>query len=861
MSLSLWVVGVSLVSLFAGPCDQTDDGDAAAAVDSEPDVEFVSVVVNGSGDACGLRDDGSVRCWGHGLGSTSPEGEFSVVAAGTSLMCGVRVGGGLECWGDTSTRWADDPSLFVSLPDGEFSQVAVGTRAACGVRGGGELACWGSEGASWGLPAGSFVAVAVGVENILGVETAACGVRVDESLACWGGSSAHWVPPGGRFGSVDVGSRYACGVRTGAGLVCWGPEVVVGDGWVQESGYWSPPGGRFVDVALNDNFGCAVRVGGEVECWGPQGEYECGEFVGIMCRGWGGTPIPPGPFTSVAVAKIRLGSFLGSEKVCGTRPDGRVVCWNDRPPGVSTPAGAFVSVDAATFCGVRAGGEAVCWAKGVEYAIAEGLYTDVRGGMGSGCGLRVDGELTCWGNNTWGAASPPPGPFTAIDVGAYGTGCGLRPGGEAVCWGRNDAGQADPPSGSFTAIRIKSSWLWGGFACGLRADGTAECWGSEFALKGVIPDEVFTLDFAADHWRDSFPGGSFEMIDVEGLGACGIRSGGALVCWSRAWTPGEWAPVEMPRGDLADLRRREPANIGIPEGLDWVRGDVAGWPYVSLDSGVSKTCGLRRGGTVDCWGNTPGSPDGRFTAIAVGTSGLGIRPDGSLERWQMSSEHIYDTKTWTGLAAPQGHRFVALDSGLYRFCGLLEDGRPVCEEDYLNLDEHLGPFTRISAGGGDAFRPGPEWDYTIQENGYVCAIRAGGGIDCWGTNNSGQTSLAPWLDIPPYRDVTAGFAHTCAIGAGGEVVCWGDDRHGQTRSPPGAFTAVSAGQWHTCGLRPDGEIDCWGNGPAKFDLSYDAPPPDRPTEPPAGPFTAIAAGFWHTCALRPDGTVTCWLSY
>ena len=927
MRFSAWLTAVALVSLLAGPCDVLDEGGGApvAPIVDAPVRGFVSVAVGGADFACGLRDGGSVGCWGSGPSALAPEGEFTTIAAGLQEMCGVRVGGEIHCWGGNSIRGAPNPSpsagmmsesvlddprppvknplasapdrlLAESVPSGAFVAVGVGDRAACGVREGGGVVCWGPVGAAWEPPGGRFGSVSVGVGAV------ACGVRADESLACWGDVYEEWAPPVGRFGSVDVGTTYACGLEVSGEVVCWGPDPVVGPAWVQEAGGWSPPDGVFVDVALNDDFACGVRAGGEVQCWGPQGRHDCADGR-AKCFGWDGTPIPPGPFTSVAVAKARSGWYTDPPQVCGIRAGGEVACWNDRPRVPRAPSGAFVDVNEHGSCGVRAGGEVVCWSRGIEYVMADGEFTAMSGREGLGCGLRVDGEITCWGDNSWGAASPPPGPFTAIDLTFAYLGCGLRPDGEAVCWGRTDRGQGDPPPGPFTVI--EAEWYWrGDYACGLRADATAECWGPRAALQEIIPAEEFAPpDFANDpRWRGSFPGAPLSSIEVSrtligaSTGACGIRPGGELVCWNPEWPPNHWMIGEFPRGVLGEPRPTEPdtpavpdasaepgesyhddmaaddglvpvcerriglpdACPGVPERLDWVQGDVAGGPYVALDSGTFETCGLRGDGAVDCWGNTPGSPDGQFASVEVGWSrAFGIRPDGELEWWMPRWEGLYEATPWTHLIAPPGRRFVALDSGQYARCGLLDDGTLLCTGDSPEVDERRGPFARFSVGGGTVSgRFGP-----MEQSSHVCAVRTDGDIECWGDNRWGQTSLTPWLDIAPYRDVASGFRHTCAIGAGGEVLCWGNDSRGQTQSPPGAFTAISAGFWHTCALRTDGEINCWGDGAADFDLDYNAPPPDRPTTPPTGPFTAVAAGAWHTCALRPDGIATCWLSY
>ena len=816
--------------------------------------EFVSVAVGGDRFGCGLRADGSVRCWGHGPSSVSPEGEFLAIAAGPGVNCGVRVGGALDCWGGNHHVWAADRLLLEAVPVGSFAAVDVGSRSACGVESSGELVCWGSVGSTWQVPGGRFSAVAVGLDD------AACGIGADGAVVCWGDSAGAWEPPGGRFQSIDVASRFACGVRVSGEVLCWGSEP--GPGWIAWSvPRGSPPEGAFVDVTVNDHFACAIGVDGAAHCWGPQGEHPCGADYTHVCWGWTPHPAAAGPFRSLSVANVVVRWTFSSPPICGVPTDGRIVCWNYEEWNQSTPWGRFVSIDAHGRCGVHLGGEVVCWRDRVEYVMADGDFTTMGGSLTYGCALRVDGEIACWGSNSWGAASPPPGPFTALDVAYSPLACALRPDGDAVCWGRNDDGQMDAPSGPFTAIRVRSSPSTP-YVCGLRPNATTICWGSPSSAT----DPFALLDFLAPDspWRESFPGGTFEVVDEHAGEACGIRPGGELVCWSPRWPPGAWERQEHRRaepGELGQLRHPELGSRGVPKRLEWVQGDIAGGPYTSLASGWFHTCGLRRDGTVDCWGESRGSPDGRYTAISLDSHrGFGIRLDGEIVSWLTGGSEPYATVPLAGWVAPAGQRFVTLSDGSGPLCGLLDNGGVLCSSHAPEPDEHSGPFRSVSAGSGllsSIWTGSGGSDDSLST--HVCALGADGAIECWGDNDTGQTQLpAPWLDKPPYSDIAAGGLHTCAIGNDGDAICWGNDGRSQTQSPPGPYTALSAGKWHTCGLRPDGDIECWGNGIAE---GYDDPPVGYPTEPPLGAYTALAAGAYHTCALRPDGSATCWLSY
>ena len=821
---------------------------AGAEVDA-PWVDFVSVAVGGDRFGCGLVADGSVRCWGRGPAAVSPEGVFSSVSAGVFAVCGVRLGGEIHCWGG-------EQGGVLAPPEGRFSQVSVGFDAACAVRIGGGLACWGSGASRWWVPAGAFEAVSAYAAG------AACGLRASGEVLCWGDESDGWSLPAGSVRSLDVSENYACGVGDSGDLGCWGQTSNL------HSDQDAPPEGSFVEVAVSEFFGCGLRVDGEVACWGSVAMSMCEAWR--TCREFDGYGIPPGPFTSIDAAPARpLGSARSAATVCGVRADGRIACWGDGLPELRVPAGRFTAVDvAALVCAVRLGGEAVCWGRSelVENlgAPPEGAFAALTRSRRHACGLRPGGEVTCWGSNRWGAAAAPPGRFSAIDVAEYRS-CGIRADGEAVCWGRPLTGETPP--GPFTAISVRG-FANEAAACAQRPDGTATCWGNLPLPAGVSAESLFTAaDVDEAFWAGSHPGGEFATVSVSGSLACGIRRSGDLECWKPYQRPALGAPdPDLAVGTDDEPESVDPARRGLPRQLDWVQGDIAGGPYTSLASGRSYTCGRRADAAVDCWGSTTGSPDGRFTAIALGGDvAAGLRPNGDIEQWIFRGGPLV-TEPLPGLVAPPGTRLVDVDLGVGAACGLLDTGAIVCRDRGLvrELESRPGPYTRFSVGGGYAGSSagGDAGDGPTERGDHVCAIRADGGIECWGIGDDfGQTNPpAPWLDIAPYRDITAGYAHTCAVGANNHVICWGDDRYNQTRSPTGTFTALSAGKWHTCGLRTDGEITCWGNGFAS-EPRYLAPPADRPTTPPPGPYTAVAAGDWHTCALRPDGTATCWLSY
>jgi hypothetical protein len=67
--------------------------------------EALTALSVASDDACGLRADGSLLCWGAEatLASDAPTGTFVQVAVGTKKACAVDTSGRVTCWGP----WAE----------------------------------------------------------------------------------------------------------------------------------------------------------------------------------------------------------------------------------------------------------------------------------------------------------------------------------------------------------------------------------------------------------------------------------------------------------------------------------------------------------------------------------------------------------------------------------------------------------------------------------------------------------------------------------------------------------------------------------------------------------------------------------
>ena len=602
-----------------------------------------------------------------------PAGGFEAVSAGWDFACGIRVGGGVECWGE---RWLVDGYWFGF--ENDFGQLNA--------------------------PEGEFTAISSGA-------THSCGIKVDRALECWGDSFySRLEAPGGEFTAVDASRFHSCAIRVDRTVVCWG---------LRRYGLLDAPRGEFTAVDAGWYHTCGLGVDGAVVCWGDA----VGEWHGLG---------PDGEFIVVDG---------GWPLMCGRQVGGAMVCWGDSVGEWhgGGPTGEFTAVATSRdgWCGLHADGSVECWGMYQSHSgVDDRSYEDITGGGYRFCGTRSDRAVECGPlpDTRRQYVSRLDGEFEMVSVGGW-LACGVRKGGAVECW--IDVDGRDGVSVSFDLAGSLASGAWsvvsaGGFhTCAIRTDRTVACWGDNEFGQSDAPDGSFiSVSAGVDHTCTWTPWPSVHCSG--GYHSCGVRVGGAVVCWG----DNELGQTDAPAGEFAAVSAGGTHSCGLRTdraavcwgGNEFGQSDAPAGEFISVAAGGTHSCGVRVGGELECWGNNEygraNAPAGEFasvTAWVVDT--CAHRTDRAIVCWPTDLEGLRPPEVLTGL--------VDYSIGLHWRCGILNDGTLGCSRsaafhEYAPTDPAPpGVFTAVSRG---IF--------------HTCGLRLNETLECWGDFSRGQ------LDMP-----------------------------------------------------------------------------------------------------------------
>ena len=502
----------------------------------------------------------------------------------------------------------------------------------------------------------------------------------------------------------------------------------------------------------------------------------------------------------------------------------------------------------------------------------------VAAGLYHVCALHESGEVSCWGADFFGqlgnseivadiySAAPVKvsgvSDAVAVSAGFYHT-CVLHQTGEVTCWGSNLHGQlgSGAPLGNArsatpvtvarpaeTSVSDISYDIAAGInhSCTLK-EGKVLCWGSN--LHGQLGNGE---SGAAAY--SSVPVEAQGITDAVAVGAgwehtCAVHATGEVSCW------GDDSSGELGNGETADSVPVPVKAVGLDDAVDVTAGD---W----------HTCALRSTGEVSCWGR---NRDGQ-----LGNDDMGI--------------DSYVPVSVTGISDA-----VSVSANGEHSCAVHATGEVSC----------WGDNWRGELGNGES-GPGAESAVPVKVSGFsdalavaigfdhTCALREGGKVSCWGSNELGQVGngrdfVAETLDdsfiagpsevvsLDDAIAITAGSSSSCAVRETGEVSCWGSNSFGQlgnsevhSESPSPVSVSgiddavgVAAGGGHTCAVRQGGAVSCFGsniygelgNGQSGRFTS------EQVKTAGISDAVAVSSSLSHSCVLHSSGEVSCWGSF
>jgi alpha-tubulin suppressor-like RCC1 family protein len=354
-------VGLTIDGSLEGLLQPTDGPFGATSEAVSATVGVPAGAVSAAGfSACSLLADGSVRCWGLndvgqlGVGYYAPQTyteapvaasgmmDATSVATGESDACVLKADGTVWCWGNTGVSPAAPIPYEVPGISGAKS-IAVGKGYACALFGDGTAQCWGDN-AFGGLGAVTdpFSPTAVLVQGLSGAvalsaqDDDTCALLSGGTAMCWGYNGDGELGDGtttNRWGAVNIdglvgasqvsaGADHTCAL-VGGRVECWGSNYdgELGDGTTTNSLVPVTVAGinDAVEVSAGSGTTCAVLADHTVSCWGNG-------LAGQLGNGDTSSSSVPVQVSGIGNA---LSVSVGAPFACAVLTSGSDVCWGD----------------------------------------------------------------------------------------------------------------------------------------------------------------------------------------------------------------------------------------------------------------------------------------------------------------------------------------------------------------------------------------------------------------------------------------------------------------------------------------------------------------------------------------------------
>jgi len=174
---------------------------------------------------CGILTDGSVKCNGGISNNPGSDQKFIDVASGYESSCGVKEDKTLHCWGHGGAI-ADFQNNIPTTHNGAYEKVWIGPayHDACAVTSDGTAECWGRANqlhATYPMAGTSYLQV-----QTTALSQSGCGLKADKTVECWGHANiqaaANVQPYQGQIAQISAGYYLVCALVDDGKVVCWG---------------------------------------------------------------------------------------------------------------------------------------------------------------------------------------------------------------------------------------------------------------------------------------------------------------------------------------------------------------------------------------------------------------------------------------------------------------------------------------------------------------------------------------------------------------------------------------------------------------------------------------------------------------
>ncbi len=606
--------------------------------------------------ACGIDNDGSLWCWGDGLSGRvgdggldefpfslncrlerveiEPLGGWAQVSAGGDHTCGVRQDGTLWCWGNNEAAQIGDGavgSLYNRVvpvqvgPDTDWLEVFAGAEHSCGRKRDESLWCWGDGSALGDGVESAFSSQPVMVagptawhalpRGLASLHT--CAIDSEGAVWCWGQAYAGALGPAveseslepvlvelpGAASRVSVGGGVSCAVLDDGAVYCWGDnrEGTLGLPLDVESAsvpVEPHPGLIAQDVRVGVGTVCITDEAEQATCWGRNRHGEVGDHT----SGDDNSPRTEPTVVGESAVADPLDDWsvlnVGGSHGCGIRTDDSLWCWGSRRWGRLGNGDDMEDCSAVNL--------ADCHLTTPVAVSGDHQWSSVAVGGSHTCALDDGDALWCWGRGGSGAladtdANQPTAVLAGTTWESIASGgahsCGVQTDGSLWCWGVGNYGQlghgvqgSEGSQGAPTQVGTDTDWAFvvaGAYhTCALRDGSSLWCWGNN--INGQIGNGEQTADLGLGAFGVSTPfmvPGSWAAVDAGSAHTCAVDDVGALWCWG---DNDSGAAGQDPDGSEVVL---VPTQVG---------GETD-WDQPGLGQNVS--CATKADGRLLCWGS------------------------------------------------------------------------------------------------------------------------------------------------------------------------------------------------------------------------------------------------------------------